>query len=292
MAQGTPPVAVHLGPHRPTVRAVRRWCGAHRTDLGARGVHVRTSWAELRAAVPGFDWRSDAGRRRLRTHLEADGPVLFSSPALLGPAYVPRGGPLHPNARAGVDGVAAALADVPWTAHLTVSSHADVVTTAWVAGVRDGHGVDLETFRARLDPPSWVPLVEHLVAVLGADRVTVHDATGVRTAADRGVATAVVGRSVLTAALARLLADPADLPLADVPATADPHWSARQVEVALTALPYLRSYDEREALRRFVDRHVDDDGEPAWPLSPAVEAELAARDDADLAALRDLVEVR
>src|SRR5690554_6134043 len=91
MPEAPPAVAVHLGTHRPTVRAVREWCGTHRGALAAHHVSARTSWSALRDAVPGLDWRSDKGRDRLREHLTADGPVLFSSTAPLGPAYLPRG---------------------------------------------------------------------------------------------------------------------------------------------------------------------------------------------------------
>ncbi|WP_402377840.1 hypothetical protein [Isoptericola rhizosphaerae] len=292
MPEAPPAVAVHLGTHRPTVRAVREWCGTHRGALAAHHVSARTSWSALRDAVPGLDWRSDKGRDRLREHLTADGPVLFSSTAPLGPAYLPRGGTLYPYAAAGVDGLAAALTGVPWGVQLTVAAHADVVTAAWVAAVRHGHVVDLDTYRSTLEGQSWVPLVECLVDAVGADRVSVHDATTVRTAGDPPKATAAVGRSVLTAALDHLTGRADDLPLADVAGEPEAHWSARQIEVALAALPHLRSHDERSALTRFVDRQVDDGGTPAHPLTPAQEAELAARDEADLARLRDIVEVR
>lgn len=292
MPEATPPVAVHLGTHRPTVRAVRAWCGRHRRALTDHHVTPRTSWSALREAVPGLDWRSDKGRDRLREHLTADGPVLFSTAALLGPAALPRGGALFPYADAGIDALTAALAGTPWNVHLSLAAHADVVTSAWVATVRHGHVIDLDTFRSTLQDPSWVPLVERLVDAVGADRVRVHDATTVRTAGDPVEATAAVGRSVLASALEHLTGRAEDLPLADVAGEPEAHWSARQVEVALAALPHLRSHDERSALTRFVDRQVDDGGTPARPLTPAQEAELADRDQADLARLRDLVEVR
>ncbi|WP_277209713.1 hypothetical protein [Isoptericola croceus] len=292
MSEAIPPVAVHLGTHRPTVRAVRAWCGQHRSTLTAHGVTPRTSWSALREAVPGLDWRSDRGRDRLRTHLTADGPVLFSSSAPLGPAYLPRGGALYPHADAGVDALAAALTGTPWSVQLSLAAHADVVTAAWVAAVRHGHLTDLDTFWRELEDPSWVPLVQRLVAAVGADRVSVHDATTVRTAPDPAHATAAVGRSVLEAALPPLTHGAGSLPLTDVAGVREAHWSARQIEVALTALPHLRSHDERRALQKFVDRQVDDGGTPAQPLTPAREAELAERDLADLARLRDLVEIR
>lgn len=292
MPEATPPVAVHLGTHRPTVRAVRAWCGEHRSTLAEHHVTARASWSALRDAVPGLDWRSDKGRDRLRAHLVADGPVLFSSSAPLGPAYLPHGGGLYPHAAAGIDGIAAALDGVPWSVQVTLAAHADVVTAAWVASVRHGHLVGLDDFWSALEDPGWIPLVEHLVAAVGTDRVSVHDATTVRTAADPADATAAVGRSVLATALERLTDDRDDLPLADVGGAAEEHWSARQIEVALTALPHLRSHDERRAMQAFVDRQVDDGGTPATPLSPAQEAELADRDRADLARLRDLVEIR
>ncbi|PRZ06547.1 hypothetical protein BCE75_10612 [Isoptericola sp. CG 20/1183] len=292
MPEAPPPVAVHLGTHRPTVRAVRAWCGTHRDVLAERHVTTRTSWSDLRAAVPGLDWRSDKGRERLRGHLVADESVLFSSSAPLGPAYLPRGGTLFPHADAGIDGLAAALAGVPWSVQLTLAAHADVVTSAWVATVRHGHLVDLDTYWSALEAPSWVPIVQRLVATVGADRVSVHDASAVRTAGDPAGTTAAVGRSVLTSAFDRLTGRTDDLPLADVTGVADTRWSARQIEVALTALPHLRSHDERRALTHFVDRQVDDGGTPAQPLTPDQEAALAARDEADLARVRDLVEVR
>ncbi|GAA1991029.1 hypothetical protein GCM10009718_30960 [Isoptericola halotolerans] len=292
MPEARSPVAVHLSTHRPTVRAVRTWCGVHRASLTERQVAARTSWSDLRDAVPGLDWRSDKSRARLRAHLVADGPVLFSGSAPLGPAYLPRGGTLYPHAGAGVDGLAAALRDVPWTVDVTLTAHADAVATAWVASVRHGHDVGLDAFWAGVQEPSWVPLVEALVAAVGPDRVRVHDATGVRTATDPAAASAVVARSVLTSALGHLTDDVGALPLDDVEHVDAQHWSARQLEVARTALPHLRSHDERRELRAFVDHHVDDGGAPAQPLSPVQEAELAARDHADLARLRDIVEVR
>ncbi|WP_278235150.1 hypothetical protein [Isoptericola sp. AK164] len=283
----TPPtVAVHLGAHGPTARAVRDWCGSHRDDLRRRRVVARTTWSGLRDAVPALDWRSDRSRRQLREYLTGRGPVLFSSHAPLGPAYRHTGGPLYPTAPAGVDGVAAALADVPWTLHLTIGGHAETVVESWVAAVRGGHRVSFEDFLRATAEGSWVPLVEHLVRVAGSDRVTVHDAAA---AAASGRPDA--GPAVLAAALGQLLGEPTTLG-SDAASAPERHWSARQVEVALTALPHLRSWDERRALRGFVDRTVDTDGEPVRPLTGAQRERLAARDADDRARLSTLVEVR
>ncbi|WP_407316918.1 hypothetical protein UQW22_10635 [Isoptericola halotolerans] len=291
MPEARSPVAVHLSTHRPTVRTVRAWCDTHRAALGERGVTARTSWSELRDAVPGLDWRSDKGRDRLREHLTAEGPVLFSSNAPLGPVYLPRGGALHPHAQAGVDALAAALAGTPWTVDVTLTAHADAVTSGWVASVRHGHDIGLDAFWGAVEDPSWVPLVESFVAAVGPERVRVHDATTLRGADDPVAATAAVGRAVLASTLDRLTTLDG-IPLDDVPGTPDEHWTDRQLQVARTALPHLRSHDERHSLRAFVDRQVDTHGTPARPLSPAQEAGLADRDRADLARLRDLVEVR
>ncbi|NNU27899.1 hypothetical protein [Isoptericola sediminis] len=279
-----PAVAVHLGAHPPTARAVQDWCGTHRRTLRRHGLTARTTWSELRRAVPALDWRSDRSRRQVREYLTAEGPALFSSHAPLGPAFRHTGGPLHPTAAAGVDGVAAALEDVPWTLHLSIGRQAETLVDAWVTAVRHGHVVTFEDFLTTTEDASWVPLVEHVVATVGADRVTVHD---VATDPDRRDAAA----SVLTTALGELLGGPTGL---GEDATADPVrrvWSGRQTEVALAALPHLRSWDERRMLRTFVDG-IDVGGAPAWPLTARQEELLAARDLADRTRIRTLVEVR
>ncbi|GAA4720746.1 hypothetical protein GCM10023216_07210 [Isoptericola chiayiensis] len=269
----TPVVAVHLGAHGPTARAVRDWCGTHRRELRRRGLTAHTSWSGLREAVPALDWRSDRSRRQLRDYLTATGPTLFSSHAPLGPVYRHTGGDLFPTAAAGVDGLGAALDDVPWTAHLSIGRHADALVEAWVAAVRAGHEVRFDDLYDATRDASWVPLAEHLVRTAGARAVTVHDAGATRP--DRGA-----GPAVVSAVLTDLLGEPSSLG-DDAAASPARHWSTRQVDVALAALPHLRSWDERRALRDFVDRSVDGDDAPCWPLTAVQEDELADRDAAD-----------
>lgn len=281
----TPAVAVHLGAHAPTARAVQDWCVTHRRTLRSRGLEALTTWSDLRRAVPALDWRSDRSRRHLRAYLTGGGPVLFSSHAPLGPAFRHTGGPLHPTAAAGVDGVAAALRDVPWTLHLSVGGHAETLVEGWVTAVRDGHRVTFDDFLAATADASWVPLVEHAVATVGAHRVTVHD---VAAAPDRRDAAA----SVLSTALGELLGVPTGLGDDAAAGPGRRRWSRRQTEVALAALPHLRSWDERRALREFVDESVDAGGAPAWPLTAPQQEVLAARDLADRTRIRTLVEIR
>ncbi|PFG44070.1 hypothetical protein ATJ88_2788 [Isoptericola jiangsuensis] len=281
-------VAVHLSAHRASGATVHRWCETHPGPLAGAGVAVRTSDAALREAVPGLEWRSDRGRRRLHAHLTPGSATLVSTAAVLGPAYRHTGGHLHPDARAGVAALAAALHDVPWRVHLTVGDHASTVVQAWVDAVRAGHRVPFDDFAATLDEPSWVPLVHRLVRTVGADRVVVHDATRARP--DDQAAVAAVARDVLGALLGAL---DATAPVHDLEVPPDPaRWSARQVDVALAMLPHLRSWEDRGAMRRFVDDEVDVGGGPAWPVPPALADRLAACDAADLTRLTELVEVR
>jgi hypothetical protein len=282
-------VAVHLSAHRATGRTVRRWCDANPAPLAAAGVTARASDAALRKAVPGLEWRYDRGRDLLRDHLVSAPRTLFSSAAVLGPAYRHTGGPLHADARAGVAALSVALRDVPWRAHVSIGDHAGTVVLAWVEAVRNGHLVRFDDFAASVTDPSWVPVVRRLVRALGADRVVVHDATRARPGGDPAATTAVA-HDVLTALLGGL---GAPVPVTDLETPPDPaHWSRRQTEVALAILPHLRSQADRVAMRRFVEEEIDAGGTPAWPVPAALADDLAARDAADLARLTDLVEVR
>lgn len=293
-------VVVHLAAHRGTAEQVRLWCDARAAaqDGAPEGTPAarftpRASEQALRAAVPGYDWRSDRGRRQLRDHLTADGPTLFSSAVLLGPAYRHTGGRLHADAAAGIDALAVALRDQRARVHLTIGDHAGTAVLAWVDAVRRGHQVRFEEFVRSLAEPSWVPLAEHLVASFGAEHVVVHDATGARP--DDPAATDAVVRVLLDDLLGDLLGDPgatpthAPLPPAGRDAA---HWSARQVEVALAMLPHLRSWADRVAMRTFVQEEIDVDGTGVWPVDRALAEKLAHRDAADLARLDTLVEVR
>ncbi|WP_418276179.1 hypothetical protein ACNHYB_15135 [Isoptericola jiangsuensis] len=292
-------VAVHLGAHRGTAEAVGRWCDARRDVLADAQVRTRTSDAALRQAVPGFDWRSDRGRAQLRAHLTSPGTTLFSTARILGPAYRHTGGPLHPDAGAGVDALSTALQPLASRVHLSIGDHAGTVVLAWVEAVRQGHLVEFETFAQQVVDPTWVPLVERLVAALGDDRVVVHDATAARPGG-APAATRAVARDVVTALLDDLDVGVRPDDVATDGRTDDfepagrdvTHWSQRQTQVALAILPHLRSWDDRAALRDFVTAKIDADGPPAWPVTPALAERLAVQDATDLARLRDIVEVR
>jgi hypothetical protein len=282
-------VAAHLATHRRTADVVQQWCDGRADRLSGAGVTVRTSDRALRQAVPGLDWRSDRGRAQLREHLPATAATLFSSAALLGPAFRHTGGRLFADAGAGVDAIALALRETPARVHLSIDTHATTMVRSWTDAVRAGHAVTFDDFVASVVEPSWVPLVERLARAVGSDRVVVHGAghTGTATGCDR---TTGIARGVLDTLLDDLAIEPDD----DLRSlgTGRPWWTARQTEVALAMLPHLRSRADRTAMRTFVDEHVDRGGEPVWPVPAVLTDDLAARDAADLARLDAIVEVR
>jgi hypothetical protein len=252
-------------------------------------ITLRTSDRALRQAVPGLDWRSDRGRAQLRDHLPATSPTLFSSAALLGPAYAHTGGRLFADAGPGIDAIALALRETPARVHLSVDTHATTLVRTWTDAVRAGHAVTFDDFVAAVVEPSWVPLVERLTRAVGHDRVVVHGAghTGAASGPDR---TTDIARGVLDTLLDDLALEPDDDPRPL--GTGRSWWTVRQTEVALAMLPHLRSRADRTAMRTFVDDHVDRAGEPAWPVPAVLADDLAARDAADLARLDAIVEVR
>lgn len=296
----TADVVVHLSARPGVTRALRAWCEAHADRLADRGVVARTDPAALRRAVPGLDLRSDHGRRLLRDHLAdralPERGVLWSTDAVLGPAYLHTGGRLHPFAGAGVAGVVAATRQhdgTPLRRHveLSLAPHAEVVSRAWVSALRHGHAVGADEFVARLPRrPSWVPLVRRLVRDVGPEHVTVRPPA--RTAGE-------TAGNLLDDALSRLAPGHGRVPRLPahdpVPSDADAAWTARAADVVLRALPHLRGADERAALRGLVERDLVPglpDDVPADPLTPARADDLAARDEADLATISTLVEVR
>ncbi|WP_402466726.1 hypothetical protein [Isoptericola aurantiacus] len=283
-------VVLHLGSQKTGTTAIQAWCRENGELLSRHGVAARTTQEEIRTALGGwYDTSRDGADRRLREFLDATGShrVFYSSESNVGPSFVAGAPDLYPRRRACLEGIDRATADRERTVQFTIRSYGPFLESAYLQQLKHGRAQSFAAFTADIDPAfSWVPVVQDLVDVFGAENVVLYDYDRDRTGSDP-----LVGQ-VLTDAVGALGAGQA-VAGADWSHRTNSRYTQRMADLALDVLPLLRTDGERTAFHRFVSHDVaDQDGEPATFLDPEQRQAHAVRYADDLAAVASLVDVR
>jgi len=292
---------LHLGSQKTGTTAVQAWCREHAEELAGHGILSRTTQTEIRAALDGwYDVSRDGADDLLRAYLEAafdgDGTgsatsLFYSSESNVGPALVPGEPGLYPRIATNLAGIDRATSGLERHVQFTVRSYAPFLESAYLQQLKHGRALTFAQFMAGVDPGySWVPVVRTLVDVFGADRLAVYDYD-----APRPDDAQLVGRILGDAA--GWLGAPDATAGADWSHRTNPRYTRRMTDLALAALPLLRTPDERRQFHRFLATAVARSEASAReePATFVAADEAAALDDryrADLAHIRQLVEVR
>lgn len=280
-------VVLHLGAAHTGTGAVRAWCRAQADRLADEGIATCTAaWSD-----PLPDGPPASARPRLDEWLEAartSAPPtarfrsFYSGGGGTGPVLDPQVPGIYPHLASHLAPVGRATEGLDRHVQFAVADHGPFLEAVYMRQVEQGMALTFTEFLATVGTaPSWVPVVEALVATFGRDHVTVYDATASRPLGDRLLGDAMGWLGVTDVG-----------PLPSRTTRRPSRFTRRMADLSLAVLPHLRSDRERVAFGRFLTSELAGTDRPASFLTPERSADLSARYADDLRRIRRMTEVR
>jgi hypothetical protein len=239
-------VAVHIGAHKTGTSLIQKYLRDKPEQTAPFGIRA-VSRGDCNSLIGWGKVIIDEPHRlgdRLAAEVAAPGAsfVVVSHENTLGRPHQPSGDHLYPQAEARVAALASILEPFETRVVFYLRRTVSFLESYYLQLIHQGEFFTFDQWldRVDLDRVSWRPVVEMLRDAFGADRVSIGDFDEIKEGQDE----------FLRRFLRRV--DPSIDVAASYRPRRNPSISDKGLQIALSANPYLRSADERKAMRKFL----------------------------------------
>ena len=275
-----PTIVVHVGAHKTGTSLVQKFMRDRRQQIDPHGIryvsrsdtNTLIGWGKTLIDEP------EKLRARLASESAALGArfVVVSHENTLGRPHRPSGDYLYPEAFPRIDALAAILEPYDARVVFYLRRTAGFLESYYLQLIHQGEFFTFDEWldRVDLERVSWAPVVERIRTAFGPDRVAIGDFDEIKEGQEEFL------RRFFRRVDPALAVDPSYRP------RQNPSISEKGLRIALSANRFLRSSEERQRMRKFLQKHFSNTDYPRPVLFDAEQRQwIADRYDPEYDAL-------